>query len=360
MSDLRQALRHLARASARRDRRAARGGRSCAVGGQAGEDVLRRHAAAARDRARPGARAADLLPRRADHRPRSRVARRRVGDARSRPQRERDLTILLTTHYMDEADKLCDRIAIVDHGKLVALDSPLKLKASIPGKNMLEVSFSTCPPAGRRAAALPEVADVGAEDVFRISSDNGPRTTVALHGGGAAAPRRSRSCRCPCRARRSTTCSCTTPAVSCATRCRAANPAESRVHRPPLTGEPRMHRIWAIIERDLRRFRRSPALVVVSMIMPLVQLVMLGHAFGGKVRNLESASSTRTTACRRSKLKEMFQAVAANARTFDTRAVQRRRRRAGRPAQRQDQRRRQHPADVLPQAARRRRPDASR
>jgi ABC-2 type transport system ATP-binding protein len=46
---------------------------------------------------------------------------------------ERDLTVLLTTHYMDEADKLCDRIAIVDHGKLVALDTPAALKASIPG-----------------------------------------------------------------------------------------------------------------------------------------------------------------------------------------------------------------------------------
>src|SRR6476646_552900 len=47
----------------------------------------------------------------------------------------RNLTILITTHYRDEADKLCDRIAIVDHGELKALDSPLKLKASIPGKN---------------------------------------------------------------------------------------------------------------------------------------------------------------------------------------------------------------------------------
>ena len=44
---------------------------------------------------------------------------------------QRDLTVLLTTHYMDEADKLCDRIAIVDHGKLVALDTPAGLKASL-------------------------------------------------------------------------------------------------------------------------------------------------------------------------------------------------------------------------------------
>jgi len=83
---------------------------------------------------------------------------------------------------MDEADKLCDRIAIVDHGKLVALDSPLKLKASIPGKNILEVSFATVPQNWTAALkSLPEVAEVKSEDnIFRISSHNGPRTTVAL------------------------------------------------------------------------------------------------------------------------------------------------------------------------------------
>ena len=51
-------------------------------------------------------------------------------------------------------------------------------------------------------------------------------------------------------------------------------------------GKRHMHRIWAIIERDLRRFRRSPTLVIVSMVMPLVQLVVLGYAFGGKIKNL--------------------------------------------------------------------------
>ena len=95
---------------------------------------------------------------------------------------ERDLTIIVTTHYMDEADKLCDRIAIIDHGKLAALDSPLKLKTSIPGKNILEVSFSQAPAGwAETLRALPEVADVKSEDkVFRLSSNNGPRTTVAL------------------------------------------------------------------------------------------------------------------------------------------------------------------------------------
>ena len=77
------------------------------------------------------------------------VSRVAVWEMLGKIKAERDLTILLTTHYMDEADKLCDRIAIVDHGELKALDSPLKLKASIPGKNVLEVSFSDAPPAGR-------------------------------------------------------------------------------------------------------------------------------------------------------------------------------------------------------------------
>jgi ABC-type multidrug transport system ATPase subunit len=54
---------------------------------------------------------------------------------------ERDLTVLITTHYMDEADKLCDRIAIVDHGKLVALDTPRALKASIPGRRPESVTL---------------------------------------------------------------------------------------------------------------------------------------------------------------------------------------------------------------------------
>ena len=85
---------------------------------------------------------------------------------------------------MDEADKLCDRIAIVDHGELKALDSPLKLKASIPGKNSLEVSFANAP-AGLAASALRAAAGRRSgrpahENVFRIATGNGPATTLAL------------------------------------------------------------------------------------------------------------------------------------------------------------------------------------
>ena len=79
-----------------------------------------------------------------------------------------------------------------------------------------------------------------------------------------------------------------------------------------------MHRIWAMIERDLRRFRRSPTLVMVSILMPLVQLVVLGYAFGGKIKDVRLGVVDEDHGVPALKLKEMFQAVAANARTFET------------------------------------------
>src|SRR5436190_23139895 len=110
------------------------------------------------------------------------VSRVAVWEMLGKIKAERHLTILITTHYMDEADKLCDRIAIVDHGELKALDSPLKLKASIPGKNVIEVSFAESPPDWRSTLErLPGVESITEEDnVFRIASANGPATTTAL------------------------------------------------------------------------------------------------------------------------------------------------------------------------------------
>jgi ABC-2 type transport system ATP-binding protein len=117
------------------------------------------------------------------------VSRTNVWDMLRRIKEQRDLTVLITTHYMDEADKLCDRIAIVDHGKLAALDSPLTLKASVPGKNTVEVSFSAVPEGwSERLAALPAVESVTSEGhVFRLASTDGPDTTLALMQAAAAA-----------------------------------------------------------------------------------------------------------------------------------------------------------------------------
>ncbi len=117
------------------------------------------------------------------------VSRTAVWEMLQRIKSQRKLTILITTHYMDEADRLCDRIAIVDHGKLVALDSPLTLKASIPVTNVLEASFAA-PPSDwdARLRQLPGVDQVVRhENVFRLSSGNGPATTLAMMEAAAAA-----------------------------------------------------------------------------------------------------------------------------------------------------------------------------
>jgi ABC-2 type transport system ATP-binding protein len=110
------------------------------------------------------------------------VSRVAVWEMLQKVKSQRDLTVLITTHYMDEADKLCDRIAIVDHGELKALDSPLKLKASIPGKNVIEVSFGGAPadwPA--TLERLPDVERVTEQEgVYRLFTANGPATTTAL------------------------------------------------------------------------------------------------------------------------------------------------------------------------------------
>jgi ABC-2 type transport system permease protein len=79
-----------------------------------------------------------------------------------------------------------------------------------------------------------------------------------------------------------------------------------------------MHRVWAIIERDLRRFQHNPALVVTSLLMPIIQLMVLGHAFGGKVRNLEIGVVDQDHHVPAVELQGMFNAIAANAKTFET------------------------------------------
>ena len=95
----------------------------------------------------------------------------------------RQLTMLITTHYMDEADRLCDRIAIVDHGKLVALDTPMALKASVPGSNVVEVQFMQESP--EWPGHLNQLAGVTSVEpqsagMYRLLTSNGSLTTTQL------------------------------------------------------------------------------------------------------------------------------------------------------------------------------------
>ena len=111
------------------------------------------------------------------------VSRVAVWEMLTNIKSKRQLTILITTHYMDEADRLCNRIAIVDHGKLVALDTPEALKASVPGSNVIEAHFEHAPEDWEeRLQGLPGVTSVQNQSggMFRVLTANGSGTTTDL------------------------------------------------------------------------------------------------------------------------------------------------------------------------------------
>ena len=111
------------------------------------------------------------------------VSRIAVWEMLNNLKKTRNLTMLLTTHYMEEADRLCDRIAIVDHGKLVALGTPVELKQSVPGSNVVEVQFSREDEDWKsRLQTLPDVTEVEPQSagVFRVLTSNGSQTTAQI------------------------------------------------------------------------------------------------------------------------------------------------------------------------------------
>jgi ABC-2 type transport system permease protein len=79
-----------------------------------------------------------------------------------------------------------------------------------------------------------------------------------------------------------------------------------------------MNRMMAIVEREMRKFFRSPALMMVSMTLPLVQLLILGNAFGGKIRNARMAVVDYDGGSQALKIHEAFDSIAVNIRTFTT------------------------------------------
>jgi ABC-2 type transport system ATP-binding protein len=111
------------------------------------------------------------------------VSRIAVWEMLNNLKKSRNLTMLLTTHYMEEADRLCDRIAIVDHGKLVALGTPVELKQSVPGSNVVEVQFAhESDQWQERLERLPGVTEVQSQSagVYRVLTSNGSKTTTQL------------------------------------------------------------------------------------------------------------------------------------------------------------------------------------
>ncbi len=80
-----------------------------------------------------------------------------------------------------------------------------------------------------------------------------------------------------------------------------------------------MPRMWAIVEREMRRFRRSPMLIVMALVMPLFQLVILGYAFGGNIKHLTLAVVDQDGGVPAVRIRELAGAASAGAGTFDLR-----------------------------------------
>ena len=101
-------------------------------------------------------------------------------------------TIVMTTHYMEEADRLCQRVAIVDHGHLLALDSPAALKARAPGGTLIELTLDGDPaPVVESARAVPGVLRADAEGaILRAYAERAGEAIAGLIKGAEHSGRR--------------------------------------------------------------------------------------------------------------------------------------------------------------------------
>jgi ABC-2 type transport system ATP-binding protein len=94
--------------------------------------------------------------------------------------KRRGRTVLLTTHYMDEAERLCDRVAIVDQGKVIALGTPAELIRQVGGEHIVDVQWSSSSPAfsEREAKAIPSVQAVRPSEGGLSLSVSEPHTAL--------------------------------------------------------------------------------------------------------------------------------------------------------------------------------------
>src|SRR5229473_7536991 len=108
-------------------------------------------------------------------------SRRAVWDLLETLREESEITISLTTHYMDEAESLCDRIAIVDGGKIIAMDTPIGLKSMVPGADRIDLEVENNPDA---------IADMLRPMPYlrSVNRDGGNRLQLSSNDGAHAIP----------------------------------------------------------------------------------------------------------------------------------------------------------------------------
>ena len=244
------------------------------------------------------------------------VSRIAVWEMLNNLKKTRNLTMLLTTHYMEEADKLCDRIAIVDHGKLVALGTPVELKQSVPGANVVEVQFDREDPewktrleaAARRHRGA--VADRPASIACSLRTVRRPPRSLSRWPPRSAKQLTSLSVQ---------NTSLDDVFVHYTGRQLRDEQVKAGLHDAAAPRSTAMNRMFAIVEREMRKFFRSPVLMIMSMMLPIVQLIILGNAFGGKIRGARVAVVDYDHGPQAVKVREAFDAVAANINTFTDR-----------------------------------------
>ncbi|MBP3957719.1 ABC transporter ATP-binding protein [Gemmata sp. G18] len=110
-------------------------------------------------------------------------SRRQLWDV-IRTLKDRGRTVVITTHYMDEAERLCDRVAVIDHGKVIALGTPAELIARVGGEHVIDLDIdptSTSRPQSAELSALPTVNSVREEgDRITLTAGEPHRALPAL------------------------------------------------------------------------------------------------------------------------------------------------------------------------------------
>ncbi len=101
-----------------------------------------------------------------------------------RSLKDRGRTVVLTTHYMDEAERLCDRVAVVDHGKVIALGTPAELIARVGGEHVIDLNLDPATPTRpdpEKLSQLPTVQSVRTEgDSLTLTAGEPHRALPAL------------------------------------------------------------------------------------------------------------------------------------------------------------------------------------